>query len=83
MFLDLPHRGYLVGFERNNGRLLVSVFPKTPDLPILRRYSFESAGQSEGEALAEAKTPRGSTVCQLHKGPEGVFLNQPEAAGVC
>jgi hypothetical protein len=35
--------------------MLVSVSPITPDLPILRQYLFESAAQSELEAVAEAK----------------------------
>ena len=35
------YRGYLVGWERRNGLLLVSVSPATPDLPILPRYFFQ------------------------------------------
>ena len=49
------YREYLLGLERRNGLLLISVSPATPDLPILRRYFFETAAHSEAEALAEAK----------------------------
>ena len=50
------YRGYLVGWERRNGLLLVSVSPATPDIPILPRYFFQTTAQSEAEALAEAKS---------------------------
>jgi hypothetical protein len=49
------YRGYILSLERQHGSMLVSVSPATPDLPILRRYLFESAAQSEREAMAEAK----------------------------
>jgi hypothetical protein len=50
------YRGYLVGLEHKNGRLLICVSPATPDLPILHRCLFETAAHSMTEALAEAKS---------------------------
>jgi hypothetical protein len=49
------YRGYIVGLHPEHGPMLVSVSPTTPDLPILRRYLFEIAAQTELEAMAEAK----------------------------
>jgi len=49
------YRGYIIGMQSRGCIWLISVSPTTPDLPILRRYSFEATAQSEIEAMAEAK----------------------------
>jgi hypothetical protein len=50
------YRGYIIGFERKRGFLIVSISPAAPDLPILHRHSFETVTQSETHAIAEAKS---------------------------
>jgi len=35
------YRGYIIGVERKTSIWLITVSPKTPDLPILDRYSTD------------------------------------------
>ena len=49
------YRGYIIGVERKTSIWLITVSPKTPDLPILHRHSSETRAQSEADAIAEAK----------------------------
>jgi len=41
------YRGYIIGVERKTSIWLITVSPKTPDLPILHRYSTETRAQSK------------------------------------
>ena len=50
------YRGYLVRLVREDGMLLVSVSPATPDLPILHRCLFEIRTEFEAEALSEVRS---------------------------
>jgi hypothetical protein len=49
------YRGYIIGVKRKRSIWLITVSPKTPDLPILHRYSTETRAQSETDAIAQAK----------------------------
>jgi len=49
------YRGYIIGVKRKRSIWLITVSPKTPDLPILHRYSTETRAQSERDAIAQAK----------------------------
>jgi hypothetical protein len=50
------YRGYTIGVEQKDSIWLITVSPKTPDLPILHCYCTKSRLQSEADAMAEAKS---------------------------
>jgi len=47
------YRGYDILMQRRGW--VVTMKPSRPELPVFRRYSFQTATQSEREALAQAK----------------------------
>ena len=49
------YRGYDIKMERRDLCWMVTMKPCASDLPEFRRYSFQTATQSEREALAQAK----------------------------
>jgi hypothetical protein len=49
------YRGYDIKMERRDLCWMVTMRPSEPELPMFQRYSFQTATQSEREALAQAK----------------------------
>jgi hypothetical protein len=49
------YRGYDILMQRRDLCWMVTMKPSRPELPVFQRYSFQTATQSEREALAQAK----------------------------
>jgi hypothetical protein len=49
------YRGYTIGVEQRGSIWVITVSPKTPDLPILHWYCTKTRAKSEPDAIAEAK----------------------------
>jgi hypothetical protein len=49
------YRGYDILMQRRDLYGMVTMKPGRPELPVFQRYSFQTATQSEREALAQAK----------------------------
>jgi hypothetical protein len=49
------YRGYDMVMQRRDLCLMVIMKPSRPELPVFQRHSFQTATQSEREALAQAK----------------------------
>lgn len=49
------YRGYDIKMERRDLCWMVTMKPSRPELPIFQRYSFQTATQSEREALSQAR----------------------------
>jgi hypothetical protein len=49
------YRGYDILMQRRDLCWMVTMKPSRPELPAFQRYSFQTATQSEREALAQAK----------------------------
>jgi hypothetical protein len=49
------YRGYDILMQRRDLYWMVTMKPSRPELPVFQRYSFQTATQSEREALAQAK----------------------------
>jgi hypothetical protein len=49
------YRGYDIKMERRDLCWMVTMKPSEPELPRSKRYSFQTATQSEREALKQAK----------------------------
>src|ERR1044071_651094 len=52
---EARYRGYDIIMQRRDLCWMVTLKPTRPELPIFQRYSFQTATQSEREALAQAK----------------------------
>jgi hypothetical protein len=50
------YRGYTIGVEQKGSIWFITIYPKTPDLPILHCYCSKARLQSEADAIAEAKS---------------------------
>jgi hypothetical protein len=50
------YRGYTIGLEQKASVWFITVSPRTPDLPILRRYCTKVILKSEADAITEAKS---------------------------
>jgi hypothetical protein len=50
------YRGYRIKAERVGRVCLVSVTPKVPDLPLMRKHSYEIRASSVEEALVNVRT---------------------------
>jgi hypothetical protein len=49
------YRGYDILMQRRDLCWMVTMKPSRPELPVFQRYSFQTATQSEREALAQAR----------------------------
>jgi hypothetical protein len=49
------YRGYYIKMERRDLCWMATMRPSEPELPMFQRCSFQTATQSEREALAQAK----------------------------
>ena len=49
------YRGYDILMQRRDLCWMVTMKPTRPELPVFQRHSFQTATQSEREALAQAK----------------------------
>jgi hypothetical protein len=49
------YRGYDILMQRRDLCWMITIKPSQPQLPVFQRYSFQTATQSEREALAQAK----------------------------
>ena len=49
------YRGYDIFLRRRDLCWMVTIRPSHPELPVFRRHPFQTATQSEREALAQAK----------------------------
>jgi hypothetical protein len=49
------YRGYDILMQRRDLCWMVTIKPSQPQLPVFQWYSFQTATQSEREALAQAK----------------------------
>jgi hypothetical protein len=49
------YRSYDILMQRRELCWMVTMKPTRPELPVFQRYSFQTATQSEREALAQAK----------------------------
>jgi hypothetical protein len=49
------YRGYDIKMERRDLCWMVTMKPSEPELPRFQRYSFNTATQSQRDALAQAK----------------------------
>jgi hypothetical protein len=49
------YRGYEILMQRRDLCWMVTMTPSRPGLPVFQRHSFQTATQSEREALAQAK----------------------------
>lgn len=68
------YRGYDIKMERRDLCWMVMMKPSRPELPMFQWYSFQTATQSEREALAQARRRvdnalAGTSGCQLHVAP--------------
>jgi hypothetical protein len=52
---EVRYRGYDIVMQRRDLCWMVIMKPSRPELPVFQRYSFQTATQSEREALAQAK----------------------------
>ena len=52
---EARYRGYDIVMQRRDLCWMVTMKPSRPELPIFQRHSFQTATQSEREALAQAK----------------------------
>jgi hypothetical protein len=52
---EARYRGYDILMQRRDLCWMVTMKPSRPELPEFQRYSFQTATQSEREALAQAK----------------------------
>jgi hypothetical protein len=48
------YRGYDILMQRRDLCWMVTMKPSRPELPVFQRHSFQTATQSEREALAQA-----------------------------
>ena len=51
---EAEYRGYLIEVQRNSFVWNVWVHPLRPELPILRKGSFQTAAADDRQAVAEA-----------------------------
>ena len=52
---EARYRGYDIIMQRRDLCWMVTMKPSRPELPVFQRYSFQTATQSEREALAQAQ----------------------------
>jgi len=52
---EARYRGYDIVMQRRDLCWMVTMKPSRPELPVFQRYSFQTATQSEREALVQAK----------------------------
>ena len=50
------YRGYSITAERNGRGWVIAVSPKTPELPLMRKSTFEIRAPSFEEAIANIRT---------------------------